>query len=536
MKKTAISWALLNLFLIASTSSLQAQHSDKAAALAANFISGAAELSDYNTACYFALAGDKKLALIYLTKALKDGFSHAKTMQEDSDLTILHGEPEWPLLVKLVQENELKQKRENNLFFNQPGFWESKFFQTPYRENISEEEKVAGLSKFWSEAKYNFVNFDLVTEINIDSLYFEYLPRVKNTRSTLEYYKVLTEMCAKLKDGHTNIYPPEELRNEVFAKPLVRTRLIEDKALIIEADSALQKNGIKAGMEIMTVNGLPVKEYAAKFITPYQSASTLQDRNSRSYDYSLLNGSVKQPVLLKLIDEKGKITEHTITRVTPAERSLKMSYPAAEFKMLPGNISYLAINSFVTDTGSTVFANKYNEIAKSKAIIIDVRNNGGGNSDWKILKYFIDTTTPVHRTYTRKYVSTFRAWQMPQSTEGFDDAISPYKLHLNGKPLIILISPRTFSAAEDFVAAFKGAKVGTIMGEATGGSTGQPLAITLPGNLTARICTKRDQFANGDNFVGKGIQPDITVLPTISDIRKGVDTQLEAALKELKKN
>ncbi|OQP64251.1 hypothetical protein A3860_19940 [Niastella vici] len=535
MKKTAIAWALVTLLTIASIPSLYAQNSDKAAALAANFASGANEISDYNTACYFALSGNKKLALIYLTKAVKDGFSQPKTMLEDTDLSTLHNEPEWSMLVKLVRENELKEATENNLFFNQPGFWESKSFKTPYRENISEDEKVAGLSKFWSEAKYNFVNFDLVPEINIDSLYFEYLPKVKNTQSTLEYYTVLTEMCAKLKDGHTNILAPDELRNDVYARPLVRTRLIEDKVLIIEADSALQKKGIKTGMEIVTVNGLPVKEYAAKFITPYQSASTLQERNTRRYDFALLAGSIKQPVYLKLADEKGKVSEHTISRVTPEERSSKMSYPAAEYKLLPGNISYLAINSFATDTGSKVFASKYNEMAQSKAIILDVRNNGGGSTDLKILRYFLDTTTLVDKMYTRKYISTFRAWQLPQSTMRNDNIITPYKLHLNAKPLIILISPRTFSAAEDFVAAFKAAKVGTIIGEASGGSTGQPLVITLPGHLTARICTKRDQLPNGDEFVGKGIQPDITVSPTISDIRKGVDTQLEAALKELNK-
>ena len=531
MKKTAIIWALVYFLIISFTPCSLAQSADQAAALAAKLQTGQAEISDYNTACYFALSGNKKMALAYLTNAIKNGFNKRQLMLQDSDLTILHNEPEWASLLKLMQETDLKQKK---LFFNQSGFWESKFFQTPYRDNISEDEKVAGLSKFWSEAKYNFINFDLVTGINIDSLYFAWLPKVKNTKSTLEYYTVIMEMGAKLNDGHTKILAPDELRDEVYARPLIRQRLIEDKVLIVEADSALQKKGIKPGQEILMVNGMPVKEYAAKYIIPYQSASTPQDRIARCYDFSLLAGSIKQPVVLKLTDEKGKISEHTIPRVTPAERSSKMSYPAAEFKMLPGNISYLAINSFAADSGSKLFINKYAEIAQSKAIIIDVRNNGGGSTDWQILSYFLDSVTPVHKMYTRKYISTFRAWGKPQSTEGTDDAIGPYKQHL-AKPLIILISPRTFSAAEDFSAAFKAAKIGTFIGEATGGSTGQPLGIALPGHLTAIICTKRDQYPNGEDFVGKGIQPDITVVPTVSDIRKGIDTQLEAALKELNK-
>ncbi len=535
MKQLTITATILTILISTSTGHLRAQDAGKATALAADFENGVYEISNYNTACYFALSGNKKLALTYLRQAVKDGFNKSKIMLEDSDLTALHNEAEWPSLVKLAQENESKKGTAGNLFFNQPGFWESKFFQTPYRENISQDEKVAGLSKFWSEAKYNFVNFDLVPGINIDSLYFAYLPKVRNTKSTLEYYKVLTEMCAKLKDGHTNIYAPAELRNEVYARPLVRTRLIEDKVLVVGADKTLQEKGIREGMEILTVNGLPVKEYAAKFITPYESSSTPQDQHVRSYEYALLGGSTKQPVHLKLINESGQVSNHTIARVSPAERSAKMSYPPVEYKMLPGNISYLAIHSFATDTGSKVFAEKYAEIAQSKALILDLRNNGGGSTDWKILSYLIDTSTVVHAMYSRQYISSYRAWQMPQTVWESSSGIGPYKGHQYTNPVIVLVSARTFSAAEDFAAAFKSLKRGLIMGEATGGSTGQPLGITLPGNLSARICTKRDQFPNGDDFVGKGVLPDITVLPTITDVRKGIDTQLEAALKELKK-
>lgn len=536
MKRIVITAVALAILITTSTSYLCAQEADKATALAVGFETGASEISNYNIACYFALAGNKRLALTFLKKAIKDGFDKLKLMQEDSDLTTLRNESEWASLVKLVQENASMNKTGSKNFYNQPGFWDSKFFKTPYRENISEDEKVAGLSKFWAEAKYNFVNFDLVPEINIDSLYFEYLPKVKNTISTLEYYKVLAEMCAKLKDAHTNIYPPGELRNEVYPRPLLRTRLIEDKVLVIAADKTLQEKGIKTGMEIVTVNGLPVKEYAAKFVTPYESVSTPQDMNTRSYDFALLGGPLKQPVQLKLKDESGKIFDHTILRVSPAERSEKMSSPPVEYKVLPGNITYLAINTFATDTGSKVFIAKYAEIAQSKAIIIDLRNNGGGSTDWRILSYLIDTPVMVHKMYSRQYIPSYRAWNVPQGTWKNENGIAPNKEHLYTKPVIVLTSARTFSAAEDFAAAFKSLKRGLIIGEATGGSTGQPLFITLPGNLSARICTKRDQFANGDDFVGKGIIPDITVLPTISDVRKGIDTQLEAALKELKRS
>jgi hypothetical protein len=54
------------------------------------------------------------------------------------------------------------------------------------------------------------------------------------------------------------------------------------------------------------------------------------------------------------------------------------------------------------------------------------------------------------------------------------------------KPIVVLSSPRTFSAAEDFLVAFKPLKRGLIVGEPSGGSTGQPLIISLPGGLGSR--------------------------------------------------
>jgi len=71
------------------------------------------------------------------------------------------------------------------------------------------------------------------------------------------------------------------------------------------------------------------------------------------------------------------------------------------------------------------------------------------------------------------------------------------------------------------------------VGEATGGSTGQPLVFRLPGGGLERICVKRDVCADGREFVGKGIQPTIEVARTPEDFRAGRDAALARAVKEL---
>jgi C-terminal processing protease CtpA/Prc len=82
--------------------------------------------------------------------------------------------------------------------------------------------------------------------------------------------------------------------------------------------------------------------------------------------------------------------------------------------------------------------------------------------------------------------------------------------------------------------AWKNSARGKIVGEASGGSTGQPLFFELPGGGNARVCTKRDTYPDGTEWVGNGIAPDILVRPTVADIRAGRDTVLERALELLK--
>ena len=49
----------------------------------------------------------------------------------------------------------------------------------------------------------------------------------------------------------------------------------------------------------------------------------------------------------------------------------------------------------------------------------------------------------------------------------------------------------------------------------------------------ARICTKRDTYPDGREFVGIGVIPDIEIEPTRQDIAEGRDVVLEKALEVL---
>ncbi|MEM1269810.1 MAG: S41 family peptidase [Bacteroidota bacterium] len=485
----------------------------------------------YNGACSFALAGQTEPAIELLQMSADLGFMKVDLLGRDTDLDSIRDHPRWPAIEAQMKRTAAAHER----------MWNSEAMRTPYAENLSDTEKVAGLARLWAETKYNFVNFDLVEELDWDSLFVASIPRVQATTSTAEYYQVMQHIVAQLKDGHSNVYSPFPLADVLRARPAFRTRLVGDQVVVAYLqDSTLADQGIRVGQEVLEIDGTPVHEYAAAHVRPYQSASTLQDLDVRTYEYALLAGDASKPIALTLREPDGTVVTREVWRETNEERrAADRSSPPFELKWLPGNVAHVAVNSFSSSASYDAYMDAYDEIVKASAIVFDVRNNGGGNSGygWNILCTLTDAgTVQVSSWYTRMYRPAYRAWGRQEGIDGEDENNwgCAGGQHYAG-PVAVLTSPRTFSAAEDFAVVFDAMDRGLLVGEKTGGSTGQPLFFELPGGGGARVTTKRDRYPDGRDFVGVGIIPDIAVAPTVESLRAGTDPVLDAAIEAVQR-
>lgn len=253
----------------------------------------------------------------------------------------------------------------------------------------------------------------------------------------------------------------------------------------------------------------------------------------------VLWGAEGTEVVLGLVDARGHRVDARVRRMN--DDDLAKIAPAAaafEYRVLPGNIAYVALNQFGDDKAAAEFEARFDEIANADALILDVRRNGGGNSGvgYRVLSALVDKPFLTSNWWTREYRPTYRAWGRPEGRYGEEAyEVQPSSGRFSAKPVVVLTSGSTYSAAEDFVVAFDGAKRGTIIGEPTGGSTGQPLHVPLPGGGRVRICTKHDTYADGREFIGIGVQPHVLVHPTLNDVRAGKDTVLEAAVRFLRR-
>jgi carboxyl-terminal processing protease len=404
-------------------------------------------------------------------------------------------------------------------------------FKTPYKENLTDAEKADGLSLLWMQARANFVYFDhLKTDWN--KTYMDYMPLVLNTKSTAEYYKVLMQFYAQLKDGHTNVYPPKELQPDFYSRPPMRTELVEGRVFVSQVFSdSLIKAGVAPGLEVISIDSDPVTSYAEKNIKPYQSSSTPQDMEVREFTYALLSGPAKKPITFEFKDRNGK----TFTKVVARTGYHDVKYPNTVVYETIDNVGYLQVNGFDNNSVNKIVDSLFkNEIPKTKGLVIDIRYNGGGDDGigFNIIKKLTDKAAKASVSKVVKHYG--RPGDELEWDENRPWELSPDGKIYYGKPVVLLIGPRTFSAAEDFTVVFDYMKRGKMVGMPTGGSTGQPILFDLPGGGSARVCGKKDTYPDGKEFVDIGIVPDVTVKKTVKDEQNGIDAAKEKAISMLK--
>jgi len=200
-------------------------------------------------------------------------------------------------------------------------------------------------------------------------------------------------------------------------------------------------------------------------------------------------------------EEDAYLTEDMIAE----ERARNFGFKRLE--ILDGNIGYLDLRIFFHPkyAGATAVA-AMNLLSDCEAVIIDLRNNGGGWGDMVafLCSYFLDNEEIVHlnSVYSRPEDRYYQSWTSPYV---------PGRIMAN-IPLYILTSKSTFSAAEEFCYNLKFLKRSTIVGERTRGGAhpigpkvlSDEFILIVPELTSIHPVTKA-------NWEGVGVDPDIEV-------------------------
>lgn len=199
------------------------------------------------------------------------------------------------------------------------------------------------------------------------------------------------------------------------------------------------------------------------------------------------------------------------------------------YAILPQNVGYVLVPSFEYGLGEGNLDAIFSYLALCSAVIIDVRDNGGGQmtaAESLIRRfltqditagYMINKTGPGHNDFSAPKPFTYKACEAGRV--GW------------GKPVVVLTNRSTFSAANHFVGVMRTLPQCTIVGATTGGGSGMPLSMELPNGWSVRLSAVSVLDPEG-NVTEFGIEPspgcavDLNPEAALS----GVDTMLEKAI------
>ncbi|MEO8176533.1 MAG: S41 family peptidase [Sphingomicrobium sp.] len=172
-----------------------------------------------------------------------------------------------------------------------------------------------------------------------------------------------------------------------------------------------------------------------------------------------------------------------------------------QMKLLPGNIRYLEYNGFVWAGPATAKAidQAMDFLRGGNAAIIDLRFNGGGSPEavQYMISYFLAPNRPIVTFHMgAKRVNTLSSLaSLPGD-------------RMVGKPLYVLTSGMTASAAEEFTGHVAGFKLGEIIGETTAGAGFRNAFFAVPSGFVISVSVGRAVLAStGKDWEGVGIAP-----------------------------
>jgi hypothetical protein len=391
----------------------------------------------------------------------------------------------------------------------------------------------------------------------------------------VEFYKKIAPSVALLKDGHTGVYPPYE-EYEQFKKQGGRIFPLD---LDIQTGHTYIKANysddtlITKGTELLSINGKPIQEIVTE-LAKYISA----ERTVTKYEY--LEGQFRlRPWLIYKWEgpfEIGIKTKDGLTNIvkvpgiTVEELKAKQKQLKKE-TLIYYTYSYLPeIKAGLIDFRWFSDYNQFKEFLKktftqmkadgAENLIIDIRKNSGGNAYLGELFFTYLTNNPFTqisyqevksskqlKSFYRKLLPWYIGWipfqwfvsEARKLWKTPNGQIATYKyqpkqpktnkLLFKGN-IFVLISNYTFSSATMFATTIKDFKIGTLIGEETGGlatSYGDIYPFDLP-NTRISVGVSHSRFVrpSGEDD-GKGVLPDYEVSQTQEDIALGRDAVLE---------
>jgi len=423
---------------------------------------------------------------------------------------------------------------------------------------------------------YRFTNKD-----KSDKLFDSCSASINPKTTSFDLYRMIKYVLSSIKDGHLYCGPSDEQRkymNEQAKLFPMRLYFVGASAFVISSSN----NSLSAGTEIISIDDRPIDQIRKELFRYIVSDGSIETKkyhilNSVFHFYYMMIYGEAADFKVTYRSTTGTVKTIKVNAVTSKEIPQEEKTEPKNLLQLSitGDVAILTVKTFDSEKlkehkedFSSFVENSFKEIHEKKInnLIIDLRDNGGGRGLYGSLLYSYLTDKPFdyYRTLTaatknlpyEKFNSNSTSFNdlnvsMLEKTgnnifllkkEANDNlqVIEPNKNNFSGS-VYFSINGLSFSTTAEFCAIAKSNNRGKFIGEETGGgycgNTSGVMTDTILPYSKLNISFGTIQFEMAvvkTKYVDRGIIPDYEIIPSITDMLKMQDVQLDGALKLIK--
>jgi hypothetical protein len=373
--------------------------------------------------------------------------------------------------------------------------------------------RLAIVAQVWAMGRYFYP--DLSSADDWDAAFRTALKRAAQCTTGEQLHRILREFAVALSDSHAHVSHVAEDRSHALP---VKLALRDGRLWIVGV--AKGETRVAVGSEVVAVDGVPSARAVAQWHSLISSSSTGWTDWAAPVWMGIGAKGVARRLDIRTADGAERhIVLPPIARAAPGQPAEVR--PSTGDTVAPG-IFYVNLETLTPEQWHRL----QDSLSSAKGLILDVRGYVTRTS-YLVLAALADG--PLASPY----------WTIPTRTSPDDSAVTfgserwlilPSPRRFSGR-VVFLTDGRAASAAETVMSIVAAHKLGTIVGERTAGTNGNPATVDVGGGFGLRLTGMRVLNHARQPFHRTGIEPDLIVRPTAAGVLAARDEVLEAAIR-----
>ena len=407
-------------------------------------------------------------------------------------------------------------------------------------QSLTEKQVKLNVKSFdyvWAQLNNNLWP-EVLAEAGWDEAYGEFRPRMEEASTMSEWREAMGEMLDRLQISHTQLIPGEAYEKHLAdgsdgerndGETGISVRVIDGQAVVtgVREESDAWKDGVRPGWILESLGGRDIGESLEELADIYEGHH-LKDLTLASVTQFRLSGDTGGNIEAVFLDGGDETVE--LDLVLEPKRgyefefgNLPVMYVWMDTMTVDGDIEYVKFNMFMDPLHlMPIFERAVRRAAGGSGLVIDIRGNMGGMgamAAW-LAGFLFDEKGHDFGTFTMK------------GTE-LKLIIIP-RANAYAGPVAVLVDGLSLSASEFFADGMQKTGRAKIFGQRTTGCALPSVIEKLPNGDAIQYVHADYVNSEGERLEGRGVTPDLQVIPARGQLLEGRDPVLDAAVEWIK--